>query len=417
MTATAPTEATTITQQAIEQFLYREARYLDDREFEKWLDCYADDVEYWMPSWRDDELLSEDPQTEISLIYYPNKGGLSDRVFRIKTERSSATSLPEPRTSHNITNVEVIERRGDLVDVRFNWHTMYFRYRTVDPYYGTSFYTIDFSGVSPLIRRKTVVLKNDYIHHVVDIDDAGHQVALAFEDGVTRFITCREDQTVADASYRQRINIPLDCRDGACGTCKALCESGNYDGGTYIDDALPPDEAAAGYVLPCSMKPRSDLVLQIASTSDVAKTQAATYTGALTKLDRLSATTVAIGVEIPNRAELAFLPGQYVNIAVPGTDQSRSYSFSNAPRDKLLTFLVKLTRGGAMSEYLASRACIGDSISFTGPNGSFFLREADHPVLLLAGGTGLAPVLSMLRSLRDANSQRKAHLVYGVSSD
>ena len=84
MTATAPTDATTITQQAIEQFLYREARYLDDREFEKWLDCYADDVEYWMPSWRDDELLSEDPQTEISLIYYPNKGGLSDRVFRIK---------------------------------------------------------------------------------------------------------------------------------------------------------------------------------------------------------------------------------------------------------------------------------------------------------------------------------------------
>ena len=96
---------------------------------------------------------------------------------------------------------------------------------------------------------------------------------------MTRFITCRDDQTVADASYRQRINIPLDCRDGACGTCKALCESGSYDGGTYIEDALPPDEAAAGYVLPCSMRPRSDLVLQIASTSDVAKTRRATYTG------------------------------------------------------------------------------------------------------------------------------------------
>ncbi len=248
-------------------------------------------------------------------------------------------------------------------------------------------------------------------------DTETYSVALSFEDGVTRFITCRDNQTVADASYRQRINIPLDCRDGACGTCKALCESGNYDGGTYIDDALPPDEAAAGYVLPCSMKPRSDLVLQIASTSDVAKTQAATYTGTLTQLDRLSATTVAIGVEIPNRAELAFLPGQYVNIAVPGTDQTRSYSFSNAPSDDRLTFLVKLTPGGAMSEYLASRAAVGDTISFTGPNGSFFLRETDHPVLLLAGGTGLAPVLSMLRSLRNATSERKAHLVYGVSTD
>ena len=110
-------------------------------------------------------------------------------------------------------------------------------------------------------------------------------VALSFEDGVTRFITCRDDQTVADASYRQRINIPLDCRDGACGTCKAMCESGDYDGGTYIDDALSVDEAARGYVLPCSMKPRSDLVLQIASTSDIAKTQAATFTGTLVGVD------------------------------------------------------------------------------------------------------------------------------------
>ena len=78
-----------------------------------------------------------------------------------------------------------------------------------------------------------------------------HQVALAFEDGVTRFISCTEDQTVADASYRSRINIPLDCRDGACGTCKAFCESGEFDGGTYIDDALSPDEAKQGFALPC----------------------------------------------------------------------------------------------------------------------------------------------------------------------
>lgn len=247
------------------------------------------------------------------------------------------------------------------------------------------------------------------------VDTQTHSIALSFEDGVTRFITCREDQTVADASYRQRINIPLDCRDGACGTCKALCESGSYDGGTYIEDALAPDEAAAGYVLPCSMKPRSDIVLQIATTSDVAKTDAATYTGTLAQLDRLSDTTVQIGVDIPNRSELAFLPGQYVNIAVPGTDHQRSYSFSNAPEEKRLTFLIKLTRGGAMSDYLTQRAAVGDTVSFTGPNGSFFLRETERPVLLLAGGTGLAPVLSMLKTLR--GSSRTVHLVYGVSTD
>src|SRR3546814_15489501 len=82
---------TLITQNAIEQFLYREARLLDDREFEKWLECYADDCEYWMPAW-DDDRLSEDPQTEISLIYYANKGGMQDRIFRIRTERRHATS-------------------------------------------------------------------------------------------------------------------------------------------------------------------------------------------------------------------------------------------------------------------------------------------------------------------------------------
>ena len=244
-----------------------------------------------------------------------------------------------------------------------------------------------------------------------------HRVALAFEDGVTRFITCRDDQTVADASYRARINIPLDCRDGACGTCKALCESGEFDGGTYLEDALSDDEARNGYVLPCSMKPRSDLVLQIATTSAVAKTSAATHRGRLTALDRLSPTTVALTIEIDDRDALAFLPGQYVNIAVPGTEESRSYSFSSAPQDEALTFLVKLTPGGVMSTWLEERAAVGDEITFTGPHGSFFLRESDTPLLLLAGGTGLAPILSILRTLEGNRSDRQMHLVYGVTTD
>jgi benzoate/toluate 1,2-dioxygenase reductase component len=243
-----------------------------------------------------------------------------------------------------------------------------------------------------------------------------YQVALAFEDGVTRFITCTEDQTVADASYRARINIPLDCRDGACGTCKAFCESGEFVRGIYIEDALSPDEAEQGYVLPCVMKPRSDLVLKIASTSEVAKTQAATYVGELTELTRLSPSTVSFTIEIPNRDELVFLPGQYVNIAVPSTDESRSYSFSNAPDESALTFLVKLTPGGVMSTYLDERAKVGDQLTFTGPNGSFFLREAQGPALLVAGGTGLAPILSILRTMR-SNGSRPLHLIYGVNTD
>ncbi|GMA40714.1 benzoate 1,2-dioxygenase electron transfer component BenC [Mobilicoccus caccae] len=244
-----------------------------------------------------------------------------------------------------------------------------------------------------------------------------HQVALSFEDGVTKFITCAEDQTVADASYRARINIPLDCRDGACGTCKAFCEAGEYDPGFYIEDALTDDEAESGYCLPCQMKPTSDLVLQIASTSAVAKTRAASFTGTLTGLEKLSSTTYALTVSTPDREKLAFLPGQYINFSVPGTEETRSYSFSNGPDEDDLTFLVKITPGGVMSTYLTERAAEGDEVTFTGPNGSFFLREGERPLLLLAGGTGLAPILSILRRLVSQESTRPVHLIYGATTD
>ena len=153
----------------LRQFLYREARFLDDKEWDNWLALYAPNVEFWMPSWDDDDQLVTDPQTEISLIWYGNKSGLEDRVFRIGTERSSATSLPEPRTSHNITNVEILEQTATDCRLRFNWVTYSYRYKTTDIYFGTSFYTLDISGLEPLIKKKKVILKNDYIHHVIDI--------------------------------------------------------------------------------------------------------------------------------------------------------------------------------------------------------------------------------------------------------
>ncbi|GHG70359.1 benzoate 1,2-dioxygenase small subunit [Alishewanella longhuensis] len=149
-------------------FLYREARLLDDEQWDDWLQCYHDDAQFWMPSWDDDDKLVTDPQTEISLIYYPNRAGLEDRVFRIKTERSSAT-MPDTRTSHNLSNIEVVAQQGDLVTVRFNWHTLSHRYKTTFSHFGMSRYVIDVSGDSPKIRDKYVVLKNDYIHQVIDI--------------------------------------------------------------------------------------------------------------------------------------------------------------------------------------------------------------------------------------------------------
>lgn len=165
----APTNAAALSLEEVRQFLYREARCLDDRDWDGWLAHYAPDAEFWMPAWDDDDRLTEDPQSEISLIWYGDRSGLEDRVFRIRTERSSATSLPEPRTAHTISNVEILEQGDGVCRLRCNWVTLSYRYKTIDTYFGTSFYTLDTSGSAPLIKRKKIVLKNDYIHHVVDI--------------------------------------------------------------------------------------------------------------------------------------------------------------------------------------------------------------------------------------------------------
>lgn len=88
-----------------------------------------------------------------------------------------------------------------------------------------------------------------------------YSIALNFEDGVTRFIDCKPGETVLDAAYRQRINLPMDCSDGVCGTCKCHCESGDYTlGDDYIEDALSDDEASQGQVLTCQMQARSNCV-------------------------------------------------------------------------------------------------------------------------------------------------------------
>ncbi|APO79632.1 benzoate 1,2-dioxygenase subunit beta (plasmid) [Rhizobium etli 8C-3] len=149
-------------------FLYREARLLDDRQWDEWLTCYASDVTYWMPAWDDDDQITEDPQSQISLIFYPNRDGLEDRVFRIKTERSGA-STPEPRTSHNVTNVEVVADRNEEVDVRYNFHTLNHRYKVTDQFFGTMFVTLRKDGETLLVANKKIVLKNDYIRQVIDI--------------------------------------------------------------------------------------------------------------------------------------------------------------------------------------------------------------------------------------------------------
>lgn len=243
-----------------------------------------------------------------------------------------------------------------------------------------------------------------------------YKVALAFEDGVTRFIDCAEDETIADAAYQAKINIPFDCRDGACGTCKAFCDAGDFEEGDYVDDALSADEAADGYILACQTKPLTDMVVHIASTSEMAKTGTQTFEGEIVDLTRLGSSIYRLGVKVDNNEALNFLAGQYVNITIPGSEDHRSYSFSSDVSDDVATFLIKHTPSGLMSTYLDERAKVGDRLKLEGPVGSFFLREPLDPILLLAGGTGLAPIMAILEKLsRDEKLDVPVRLIYGAT--
>ncbi|MCW1411366.1 benzoate 1,2-dioxygenase electron transfer component BenC [Rhizobium sp. 1AS11] len=245
---------------------------------------------------------------------------------------------------------------------------------------------------------------------------ASYNIALNFEDGVTRFINCKDGEKVLDAAYRSKINLPMDCSNGVCGTCKCRAESGSYElGNDYIDDALTVDEAESGLILTCQMKPTSDCVIAVSTTSVACKTGQQTFAATVAMVAQHNDAAIVLKLEVDADAP-AFLPGQYVNIAVPGSGQHRSYSFSTAPGERRIGFLIKKIPGGVMSSWL-ERAQGGEKLDLTGPLGSFYMRKVERPLLFLAGGTGLAPFLSMLEVLAREYSQQQIHLIYGVTRD
>ena len=245
-----------------------------------------------------------------------------------------------------------------------------------------------------------------------------HKIALNFEDGVTRFIDAKDSETVADAAYRQGINIPLDCRVGACGACKCQVESGRYDlGEDFIEDALSSEEAAQGLALTCQMRAQSDCVVRVPVPSSACRIKQSSFRAAIREVRALSDSTLSLQIEGDELGKLAFLPGQYVNLQVPGSEQTRAYSFSSMPQDGKVSFLIRNVPGGLMSGYLTQAAKTGDVMTLSGPLGSFYLREVRRPLLMLAGGTGLAPFLAMLEKLEASGSDQPVHLIYGVTND
>lgn len=245
-----------------------------------------------------------------------------------------------------------------------------------------------------------------------------YRIALNFEDGVTRVIDCHEGEKVLDAAYRNKVNLPMDCSDGVCGTCKCQCEQGIYDlGSDYIEDALNAEEVAQGQVLTCQMTVSSDCIIAVPVPASVCKVRPAEHGATIRSVERISGATIVLTLSLDQPEALDFLPGQYVNLGVPDTRETRAYSFCSPPGVPEVSFLIRNIPGGLMSSWLTERALPGARMRFTGPNGSFFLRAVERPIVMLAGGTGLAPILSMLDVLAERGCDHPVHMIYGVNHD
>ncbi len=152
---------------SIQRFLGKEALLLDDKKWDEWLELYRPDAEYWVPAWDDLGETTTDPQAEISLIYYPTRGGLEDRVYRIRTGRSSAT-MPPMRTCH-LFSLLAAEERQDRVWVRTSWMVQSFREDETLTYYGWAEYDLVPEGDSWVIARKKTVVLNDLSRTMLDV--------------------------------------------------------------------------------------------------------------------------------------------------------------------------------------------------------------------------------------------------------
>jgi ferredoxin-NADP reductase/ferredoxin len=248
------------------------------------------------------------------------------------------------------------------------------------------------------------------------------KVELLTRDGAAIAFDAEPSENLLAAAERANIYLPSSCREGACGACRVTHASGDIELDAYSSAALSEAERAAGGILLCRAHAHGDVALH-------APFDAASIGFAPTPQRR--ATIVDIGPagaramrivlqyeEDPDFGRAAqFVAGQFAELEIPESGIRRSYSLANAPNwDGKLEFLIRLQPGGAFSTYLRERASIGDALIVHGPKGQFTLDEASlAPRWFVAGGTGLAPALSMLRHMAELADPCPARLFFGVN--
>ena len=227
-----------------------------------------------------------------------------------------------------------------------------------------------------------------------------------------RIITTEPTETILEAALRYGLSLPYGCRNGSCGTCKGKIIQGIVDYGAYSEEALTEQEKEQQLALFCCAKPLSDLEIECQEIEAVKDIRIRTMPCRVHKLEHVASDVMIIYLKLPANERLQFLPGQYIDILMKD-GQRRSFSLANAPgNDEFLQLHTRNYTGGVFSEYVFSHMKEKDILRFEGPLGSFFLHDTpknDTPIIFLAGGTGFAPVKSMLEHLFYTENTRFKH--------
>ncbi|MCX8146165.1 MAG: CDP-6-deoxy-delta-3,4-glucoseen reductase [Azovibrio sp.] len=226
--------------------------------------------------------------------------------------------------------------------------------------------------------------------------------------------TASADETLLEAALRQGLIVPYGCKDGACGSCKASVLAGDLDLGHYQPSALSADESAAGKALLCTARAKSDLVIENRQISRADAIPIKVLPARVEKLEKLAPDVIELHLRLPASEQFRFRAGQYIDILLKD-GKRRSYSLANAPEQEgVLELHIRHVPGGLFTEQVFGAMKVKDILRFEGPHGGFFLREESaKPVILLASGTGFAPIKSIVEHALAQGNRRPLHIYWG----
>lgn len=222
------------------------------------------------------------------------------------------------------------------------------------------------------------------------------------------------EETILEAALRQGLTLPYGCRDGACGACRGRVLSGTVDHGKAMPHALSEADRAAGHTLFCCARAQADLVIEGKEVRRAGDLPVKTLPARIQEMTRLAPDVMRLRLQLPATERLQFLAGQYVDILLKD-GRRRSFSLANAPHDDaLLELHIRHVPGGQFTEQVFSTLKEKDILRLNGPHGTFFLREeSDKPILMIAGGTGYAPIRSVIEHAIAEGCRRTIHLYWG----